>query len=282
MSMYGPQDPYNQQPGDPYNQQPGSNPYSQPGSPPPQGGEYGQPDPYGQPPASAPPGYSQPTSGAGQVGGQAPGFHYDLGSSGMPPPVDPTIPAGQPGYGPPNPYGPPGPPAPYGPPVPPPNNNASMMWIWGGVAGLVLLIVIVVGAILIIKPGSGNGTTADPGSSPTTDEVSDTPEVSDEPSTYTETTEDDLYAGFADDDPRRGDIGDCVYAWPVNEDETRFDAALVDCDDSQANVYFYDITWATLDETTCPDSDYGPVQFWYWVDLRDDTQDHVLCGYWIA
>jgi len=158
-----------------------------------------------------------------------------------------------------------------------------MIWVWGGVGGLVLLIIIVVGALLIInKPDSGDDVTADPSSSQSpTDETEDSPS-DDEPTTDVATTEEDLYAGFADDDPRRGDIGDCVYAWAVNEEETRFDAALVDCGDSQANVYFYDITWATLDETTCPDSDYGAVQFWYWVDLRDDTQDHVLCGYWIA
>ena len=150
------------------------------------------------------------------------------------------------------------------------------MWVLGGV-GVVLVAALLVVVFVVLIPGGDSESSTTAATDEATGDVSHD-EPSEESSTQ-EQTSSDPYAGMAEDDPRRGDIGDCVYAWPVNEDETRYDAILVDCGDSRANVYFYDIAWNTLDETQCPDSDYGAVQFWYWADLTDDTMDHVLCGY---
>ncbi|CAM3294259.1 hypothetical protein [Stackebrandtia soli] len=79
--------------------------------------------------------------------------------------------------------------------------------------------------------------------------------------------------------PGDGDIGDCVYARRI-EEGAGIDMVLVDCDDSKANGYIYEIVWGTIDENRCPDPGYGRTRLWYWVDSRDDAEDRVMCAYW--
>ena len=288
MSQYGPSDSYGQPNPDPYQPPPPSpfdggfnatsgstsnnggypdDPYQQqsPGYAPPGGS-----DPYSAPPADP---YQQPAT--------AP---YPAGPGPYSPPIS------GPGYGRPpvsggpqyNPAGPAPAPAPGYVPVPPPSSgNNTGLWVLGGIGGLVLVLAIVLVGVFVIGNDGDDGITTTDGS--TTSAPTD-PVTTENPTTAPPTTEQpsaDPFAGYAENDAIRGEVGDCVYAYTDSTDT--YQAELVPCDDSTANAYFYDIAYGTLDENDCPDSDYGKVQFWYWVDFPDSTiDDYVLCGYWIA
>ena len=152
------------QPGDPYGQQhpqnPSQDPYGQPtgGAPGP-----GQPDPYGQPmsgvPASGQPDpYGQPMSGVPGPGQPGP---YGQPMSGAPGP-------GQPG-----PYGQPQ----YGPPMPTPSKGSSKAWIFGVVAGVVVLALLVGGVLYLTS--DDDTPVADPTTAAPTEEPSEDPSTDD-------------------------------------------------------------------------------------------------------
>lgn len=268
MAMYGPNDPYGQ---------PGQNPPPHP--------QHGQPDNLGQTPYD--PNQYPPPDQQGYPDQYSGPPNYDPSSA--PPVFDAhqPPPGGMPPYGPPG--GPPGgPPPPYGPggpQGPPPKKGNGLMWgliAGGGALVLVVLVVVVVGVFLISDDGDTTTTaeesqTATKSEGPSDDESSSL--GTDGPS---ESNSSDPFAGYAEDDPIRGDIGDCVYAWSTGS-SNEYDAKLVDCSDSTANAKFYDKATGTLDETKCPDHSGGAVEFWYWVDMPSGTSDdYVLCGQWIS
>ncbi|GAA4923344.1 hypothetical protein LX16_5127 [Stackebrandtia albiflava] len=146
-------------PGDP-NQMPPSDPYGgQPG-----GGFPQQPDPYappggGMPPASPPQydPYGQPSSGA--PAGYQPGY-----PGGGFPPSQPSDPYHSPSSGGPGGYPPPGYPGGGLPQMPTPKQGGGNTgWIVGGIVGVVVILLVTVGALFmtgVIGGGDDSGTTA--------------------------------------------------------------------------------------------------------------------------
>lgn len=254
MSNYGPppgggygQDPYGQQ--QPYG---GTDPYGQQPQQPQYGGQpqYGQPtDPYGQPQPPADP-YGQPPAYG----------HTD--------PYNPT--SAPPSYGPTSapPYGPTSaPPSPYGPPQPqyaqpmpmaPQKSSSSGPLI----AGIIVLVVLVLGggAIWYFASQGGDTPSANPTTKPTTASPTPSPTPTEDPVDVT--------------DPVNAQVGDCLQATKVSENN--YTAKLMSsCKKGDLVYEVFDRLDGVYDENKC---DKNRTEFWYKVQSPISTSlDVTLC-----
>lgn len=92
---------------------------------------------------------------------------------------------------------------------------------------------------------------------------------------------DDPFGDLPADDTQRGQLGDCVYHWPVSKDDPNGPqrGRLVKCSDSKANSRIYFFSTGTTNADDCPrDPDGNPVKVYFQIDYNtSDTDDYVIC-----